>query len=62
MPAPKVVQAALDFMHYPPLAVITESNWEAARAAQLLPDHVYSFKSFQDWLANLTKLTMEGIK
>ena len=62
MADPKVVQAALNFMHYPPLAVITESNWEAARAAQLLPDHIDSFKSFQDWLTNLTKLTTEGIK
>ena len=45
--------AALDYL---PMMVVTEDNWGAARAAQLIPDHIDSFKSFQDWLKNLIKI------
>ena len=48
--------AALDYL---PMMVVTEDNWGAARAAQLIPDHIGSYKSFRDWLKNLIRLERE---
>lgn len=54
------IRAALAYVDNPPIVVVLPENWEAARAAQLLPDHIDSFKNFQDWYKNLNRLTTEG--
>lgn len=55
------IEAALGYMHHPPIVVVLPENWEQVRAAQLIPDHIDSFEDFQEWLENLNKLTVEGM-